>query len=348
MIRLTTHLTEADRLRTSLSFGGTSLILPVVIALAALAAPLGAQAAPAVAAEGAQVAASDPFQATLTKAVKKVEWQRYATQAWQRALVDTLLLGGDTLRTGGDSKAELLYGDGSVTRVGSLTTLTLTGDRRREIRLDGGKIWLNIRKSGAGMRIITPGAVAAVTGTELMVEFDPTRRTTEVTVFEGAVNVTGDVGDLVKVMAGTTSRVPFKAPAMAPIPLDNTKIQERNNLFRPLSIDTPGAEPTAPPTSGTPTGVAPSAAPTSPDAGRNGQTDPGKPPVNATEPQPNGTTGTPTGTQPDPGTPAGTPPAGTAADKPVNPDLKTQTSPLFDPRVIGGSPTTGTVKVIIE
>ncbi len=330
MTRLTTHLAIA------------------AIAVAALTAPSGALAAPAPApaGEATQIAAGDPFQAILTKAVKKVEWQRYATKAWQRALVETLLLGGDTLRTGGESKAELLYGDGSVTRVGSLTTLTLTGDKRREIRLDGGKIWLNIRKSGAGMRIITPGAVAAVTGTELMVEFDPARRTTEVTVFEGAVNVTGDVGDLVKVMAGTTSRVPFRAPAMAPMPLDNSKIQERNNLFRPLSIDTPTAEPTSAPEPGTPTGVTPSAAPASPTAVRPGQTDVSKPP--ATNTQPAGTNVTPSGTAPEPGTPAGTAPAGTAADKPVNPDLKTQTSPLFDPRVIGGSPTTGTVKVIIE
>lgn len=305
MIRLTTHLAIA------------------AVAVAALAAPLVAHAAP----EATQVAATDPFQAVLTKAVKKVEWQRHATKAWQRALVDTLLLGGDTLRTGGESKAELLYGDGSVTRVGSLTTLTLTGDKRREIRLDGGTIWLNIRKSGAGMRIITPGAVAAVTGTELMVEFDPSKRTTEVTVFEGAVNVTGDVGDLVKVTAGSTSMVPFKAPAMPAAPLDNSKIQERNNLFRPLSLP----EPSAAPSNGTSsTSTTPSTAPA----------EPGKTPAGT---QPAGTQ--PAGTQPDPGTTAGQPPA---ADKPVNPDLKTQTSPLFDPRVIGGSPTSGSVKVIIE
>lgn len=318
MIRLTTHLTIA------------------VVALAALAAPLGALAAPVAAAEPAQVAAGDPFQAVLTRAVKKVEWQRYATRAWQRALVDTLLLGGDTVRTGGDSKAELLYGDGSVTRVGSLTTLTLTGDKRREIRLDGGKIWLNIRKSGAGMRIITPGAVAAVTGTELLVEFDPVKRTTEVTVFEGAVNVTGDVGDLVKVMGGTTTRVPFQAPALAPTPLDNTKIQERNNLFRPLSVDTPEAEPTAPPANGTPTGTVPTGE-------RPGQADPGATPGDTAQ-APGGTTGA----QPTTGTPAGTAPVGTPPDRPVEPDLKTQTEELFDPRVIGGSPTTGSVKVIIE
>jgi len=185
--------------------------------------------------------------------------------------------------------------------------LQLTGDRRREIRLDAGKIWMNIKKSGAGMRIITPGAVAAVTGTELMVEFDQAKQTTEVTVFEGAVNVTGDVGDLVKVTAGTTSRVPFNAPALAPTPVDNSKLQERSRLYKPLSVE-----------------------PTSPEASTG--------PTTSGSPAPTVTVGTPD-----------SPAASTGPDAAAKqPDMKEQQQFINNPRVIGGSPTRGSVKVIVQ
>lgn len=296
------------------------LVANVVLAMTLVPAAFAAE--PAIA--PAQVANGDPFQAVLTKAVRQVDWQRALTRTWQRAATETLLLGGDAVRTGEDAKAELLYGDGSVTRIGGLTTLQLTGDRRRELRLDAGKIWMNIKKSGAGMRIITPGAVAAVTGTELMVEFDAQKRTTEVTVFEGAVNVTGDIGDLVKVVAGTTTRVPFNAPAMAPQPLDSNKLKQRSLLYKPLSIETPGAEPTTGP-AGTQSTTGSSPAP-------NTQTGtavtPENPPATSA-PNTSGTTGSSGGTA-------------------VQPDMKGQNETLNNPRVINGSPTRGSVRIIVE
>lgn len=298
---------------------------------------------------GLAAAEHDPYEATITKVVRQVEWQRHRTSRWQKARLETLLLVGDTVRTGDTASAELRYGDGSVTRVGSLTSLTLTGDRKREIRLEGGKIWLNIKKSGAGMKIITPGAVAAVTGTELMVEFDPVRKTTEVTVFEGAVNVTGDVGNLVRVMAGTTTRVPFRAPAVAPMPLDNRKLQERDNLFKPLSVEeAPAAEPKQPstsePESKQPDGQStePKQPESQPEANQPEVTTETPGEVETTVPQPEVTD--PQAEAP----PAQPQPAVEAEKKPVSPDLNRQVQINNDPRLINGSPTTGTVRVIIE
>jgi hypothetical protein len=273
----------------------------------------------------------DAFQALVTKVVRKVEWQRFHTRLWQGAALNNLLMVGDTLRTGTDAKAELLYGDGSVTRVGSLTSLTLAGDDHRELHLDGGKVWLHIMKHNAGMRIITPGAVAAVTGTELLVEFDAVKRTTEVTVFEGAVNVTGDVGNIVRVTGGTTSHVPFHAPAAPAAPMDNRKLLERENIFKPLSLeDSNGTK--------LPDAKDPNGHPTTPDS---------KPAAGTAV-----TTTKPATANPEAETPAGTtavaPVTATAPVKPVQPDLKGQTDKLLDPRVINGSPTTGRVKVIIK
>lgn len=274
----------------------------------------------------------DPFAATVTKVVRQVEWQRSSTTVWQRAALNNLLLAGDGLRTGAGSHAELLYGDGSVTRMGSLTSLVLTGDRRREVRLTAGKIWLQIRKGGAGMRVLTPGAVATVTGTELMVEFDPARRATEVTVFEGSVDVTGDVGNLVRVLAGTTTRVPLQAPAAAPVPLAPTKLQERSSLFKPLSVEDSHSAPVPVGTGGSEGQQEPA-----PDATltRPGRADApeAQSPVADADPLP----------PPPPGAESAA-----ANGSGAKPDLKGQTDKLLDPRVINGSPTTGAVRVIIE
>lgn len=316
-------------------------LIPFAMAVATLAVvvPLQGYAADTASPADAMVAAAnpqqiamlggDPFQALLTRVVRKVEWQRFRTRVWQSAAVNNVLMVGDTLRTGADAKAELLYGDGSVTRVGSLTSLTLSGADRRELHLDGGRVWLHIIKHNAGMKVITPGAVAAVTGTELMVEFDPVHRTTEVTVFEGAVNVTGDVGNIVKVMGGTTTRVPFHAPAAPPAPLDNRKLQERENIFRPLSVeDSNGAK------TGEPTATHTTAPENTPK------------PVAAGNPTPK-PGATPEPEQPTPAPTTAAAPT-TEPNKVVQPDLKGQTDKLLDPRVINGSPTTGRVKVIIE
>jgi hypothetical protein len=317
------------------------------ILMSSIGAASGAQAG--VAASGPQ---GDAYQATVTKVVKLVEWQRYRTTRWQKASLESLLLVGDTLRTGVDAKAELQYGDGSVTRVGSLTSLTLTGDNKRELHLDSGKVWLHIQKGGAGMRVITPGAVAAVTGTELMVEFDAAKKVTEVTVFEGSVNVSSDVGNLVRVIGGTTTMVPFNAPAAAPVPLDDTKIQTRENIFRPLSVKDNGTttdpngtqapQPKATDKPGEHTqsngGNEHAEHGTTPDNTQGNGT--GKPAENGTQPA-NGTATDPNGTQP-------ANPAVEPDKKAVSPDLKGQTQQLGDPRLIGGSPTTGTIKVIIQ
>lgn len=304
------------------------------ILIAAVGAASSAQAADRVAAR----APIDPYQATVTKIVKLVEWQRYRTTRWQKASLENLLLVGDTIRTGADAKTELQYGDGSVTRVGSLTSLTLTGEGKRELRLDSGKVWLHIQKGGAGMRVITPGAVAAVTGTELLVEFDPVKQLTEVTVFEGSVNVISDVGNLVRVLGGTTTMVPHNAPAAAPVPLGTGKLEVRENIFKPLSVKDGGeAQPAQPtgekdpvgtePTETDPTGVKPDATGAAPTTGTVTQPETGT----ATQPTTGGTTVTP-----DAGKPA------------TSPDLKGQTDKQLDPRFMGGSPTTGTIRVIIE
>jgi hypothetical protein len=160
-----------------------------------------------------------------------------------------------------------------------------------------------------------------------------------VTVFEGSVNVISDVGNLVRVLGGTTTMVPHNAPAAAPVPLDTRKLEVRENIFKPLSVKDGGeAQPDQPsgekdpagtdPTEADPTDVKPETTGTTPTTGTT------------TKPE------TGTATQPTTGEPAVTSPTGTmpAAKPDTAPDLKNQN----DPRFMGGSPTTGTIRVIIE
>lgn len=313
---------------------------PRQIALFSVATALSLQA-PCAWAEGAP--AGDPYQATVTKIVRHVDWQRARTSHWQPAPVDTLLMVGDALRTGERARAELLYGDGSVTRIGALTTMTLIGDNRRELRLDAGRIWLHVRKHSAGMRIITPGAVAAVTGTELMVEVDPVKKSTDVTVFEGSVNVTSDVGNLVRVIGGTTTTVPFRAPASAPAPLPPAKVQERENIFHPLAV--PAAAASSAPQTGTTKGGTPTAqASSGPTAQASNAPTSGTPEVGPSAPV---TTPATPAVQAS-ANPQVANPTTANEPKPVQPDLKGQTNNLLDPRLINGSPTQGQLKVIIK
>lgn len=254
--------------------------------------------------------------ATVAALRPRVEWQRAGTRAWPPATEGSVLMRGDRLRTGANAFAELRYGDGSVARVGSLATFTLSGEGRRELRLEGGRVWLNIRKGGAGMRVITPGAVAAVTGTELMVGYDPGTKSTEVTVFEGAVEVNGDVGALVRLQAGTFTRVLPAIPAPLPVRVTPVQVEQRTTIFRALSLPASSPAPT----------VAPTSAPT-----------PTPQPTSAPTAQPTTAPST---------VPIEMPSA--APTTPVSPDLRRQTDQLMDPRVLNGSPTTGGVRVIVE
>lgn len=260
--------------------------------------------------------------ATVAALRPRVEWQRSGTRVWPAATEGSVLMRGDRLRTGANAFAELRYGDGSIARVGALSSFTLTGEARRELRLEGGRVWLNIRKGGAGMRVITPGAVAAVTGTELMVGYDPANKATEVTVFEGAVEVNGDVGALVRLQAGTFTRVLPAIPAPAPLRVTPTQVEQRTAIFRALSLPASTPAPT----------VAPTAAPSS-------QPTPAPTAAPSSQPTPAPTAAPSVG-------PVELPSA--APSNAVTPDLRRQTDHLMDPRVLNGSPTTGGVRVIVE
>ncbi|MBC7543938.1 MAG: FecR domain-containing protein [Candidatus Sericytochromatia bacterium] len=106
---------------------------------------------------------------TVARVTKGVSIRHHGQATWQRAVGGMLLATGDGLRTPVGGAAEVSYGDGTITRLGSNTTVFLNDARGRGLSLFLGRLWMKVAKGAGGMQIQTPAAVAAVTGTDLFV-----------------------------------------------------------------------------------------------------------------------------------------------------------------------------------
>ncbi|MBC7545285.1 MAG: FecR domain-containing protein [Candidatus Sericytochromatia bacterium] len=115
------------------------------------------------------VTAADGRRASLTRADAGTLVRPGGRGTWKAARVGMLLATGDEVRTGRGALAELTYGDGTITRLGPNSTLGLKDTQVRGLRLWAGRLWMKVAKGSGGMRIQTPAAVAAVTGTDLFV-----------------------------------------------------------------------------------------------------------------------------------------------------------------------------------
>lgn len=170
-----------------------------------------------------------PRRGSITFIQNRVEVKKQRA-SWQKAQLRSLVAVGDSIRTGPDSRADITFTDGSKTRLGANGWLTLQDQGAKSVHLMFGKLWLKIQKGTGGIRVRTPSAVAAVTGTEFLIEVTPDQ-TTNVTVLEGSVEVTGQIeGALVNLMAGhSTSVAPNNAPT-APIQIDMNQFRQREQL----------------------------------------------------------------------------------------------------------------------
>jgi hypothetical protein len=114
--------------------------------------------------------------AVITELKNNVEL-KYSNSEWRPGRLNQLLRPGTSVRTGSLSKVELKYPDGTITRVGGRTSLTVLDKSIRAVKVDSGKIWFKVTKRSAGYRIYSPTAVAAITGTEGFVEYGDTEKT---------------------------------------------------------------------------------------------------------------------------------------------------------------------------
>ena len=163
-------------------------------------------------------------QASIYRIQNRVEAKSQGS-GWGPANLYMSLYSGDKIRTGSAAKAQIMYSDGSITRIGSQTIMTIQG---RQINLNRGKVYVRVKKGSGGFKIRTRSAIAAVMGTEVIVE--STETTTKVTVLEGTVEVTGDIGQSIQLDAGTSSSILMNQAASAPTPVDVNQYKQNEPL----------------------------------------------------------------------------------------------------------------------
>jgi hypothetical protein len=92
-----------------------------------------------------------------------------------------------SVATGANSRAELKFPDQSLTRLGANSRFTLRGEGRM-IDLNQGVIMLQVPKQMGGAKVRTAAVTAAVTGTTIMIEYQPDGYI-KVIVIEGSLDL---------------------------------------------------------------------------------------------------------------------------------------------------------------
>ena len=123
-------------------------------------------------------------------------------QTARPAAVSDTVSGKAAVQTGAASRAELTFSDQTLTRLGANSYFTFA-DGTRDMDLHSGTMLLQVPKDAGGATIHTAAVTAAITGTTLMVEYNP-KSYSKIIVLEGTVRVslTGHLGESLLVHAG--------------------------------------------------------------------------------------------------------------------------------------------------
>lgn len=166
---------------------------------------------------------------TLEKVINRVQLKsetgsnREKPHKWIDATVGDGLSPGDTIRTGWHSATEIKYDDGTVTRLGSRTVMTIDD---RKVFLKRGYFWGKVDKNFTkGLKIFTASVVAAITGTEFFAEVG-SEQNTLITVLEGSIEVTSNKGKFV-VPAGSYITIDKNGNMQMPNVFDQKDVLER-------------------------------------------------------------------------------------------------------------------------
>ena len=132
-------------------------------------------------------------------------------KAPKKASLNETIVPGNSVRTGIDSRTELLFSDQTITRLGANSNFSFT-DGTREMTLSKGVIMLQVPKGLGGAKIQTAAVTAAITGTTVLLEVGP--KFTKFIVVEGTATLTlknGKWKRKVKLTAGQEIVVPNDA-----------------------------------------------------------------------------------------------------------------------------------------
>ncbi|MBM3846422.1 MAG: FecR domain-containing protein, partial [Verrucomicrobia bacterium] len=118
------------------------------------------------------LSAADLAQSKFTQVVGEVSIVDAITKQVRKAEVNGLVKAPDLVRTGPNSRAELLAGDQTLTRIGANTIFSFES-RGRGVNLQQGSVLFHSPKGKGGGVIKSGGSSAAVLGTTLIVSANP-------------------------------------------------------------------------------------------------------------------------------------------------------------------------------
>lgn len=184
------------------------------------------------------IQAASLSKANISKVVKDVKVSEKSSQAYP-AKEGQSFTGSSTLLTGRDSRAELSFADKTVTRIGANSVFRFKSGTR-DMEIVQGSFLLNVPKNAGGAKIRTATVTAAITGTTVMMEYDP-QQWLKFIVIEGVAKLI--------LQDGTTMDVPpghmvvmrpnarnFPRPVIVNIDkLVKTSILTNQKIFGPLN-----------------------------------------------------------------------------------------------------------------
>src|SRR5438552_4829493 len=176
--------------------------------------------------------AAELKEARVTQIVRDVKLLPNAAPA-RPALVNDQVRNGTAVRTGIESRSELMFTDATLARLGANTIFSFT-EGTRNLELTGGAMLLRVPKNAGGAKIHTSAVTAAITGTTVLLEYHPNAYIKFI-VLEGTGRIfrKDHAGESVLVHAGQMLIVNPNAKNLAdPVSVDLKRLMKTSKLIR--------------------------------------------------------------------------------------------------------------------
>src|SRR6266480_2858482 len=176
--------------------------------------------------------AAELKEARVTQIVRDVKLLPNAAPA-RSALVNDQVRDGTAVRTGIESRSELMFTDATLARLGANTIFSFT-EGTRNLELTDGAMLLRVPKNAGGAKINTAAVTAAITGTTIMLEFHKNSHIKFI-VLEGTgrIFIPNRVGESVLVHAGQMLITKPNAKNLpSPVDVDIRKLMKTSRLIK--------------------------------------------------------------------------------------------------------------------
>ncbi|MEO6054207.1 MAG: FecR family protein [Chthoniobacterales bacterium] len=108
------------------------------------------------------------------------------------ATVGEIIQGSTGVKTEANSRTELMFPDQTLARLGANTLFSFESGTRN-VELKNGILLLQVPKNAGGAKITTAPVTAAITGTTILVQYDPKNKNSfSLTVVEGSVKLSSN------------------------------------------------------------------------------------------------------------------------------------------------------------